>query len=296
LEKNVLGEPGVTAPCAQAGLAVLMACGSMLSVQLGAALAKPTMDSFGTLATTWGRLAWAAVLLVAFVRPNLARYGMRQIMGALALGVSIAVMTVTFYEAITRIPLGLVVAIEFLGPLAVATMGFRRGWRLAWPVVAFVGVLFLVRDREGWSVDPIGLGFAIAAGFGWGSYILLSKRIGATFQGLDGLAISFVAAAVVATPFGLAETGLHFTGRFTLETAGLALLTPLIPYALEMMALRRLPSHIFGILMSAEPAIGALAGFLILHQPLSLLQMGGIALVIAASIGAVSSAQESKAG
>jgi len=265
-------------------------------VQLGAALAKPTMDSFGALATTGGRLAWAAVLLTAFVRPDPRRYGMRQVAGALALGIAIALMTVTFYEAITRVPLGLVVAIEFLGPLAVATMGFKRGWRLVWPVVAFAGVLCLVRDREGWSVDPVGLGFAIAAGFGWGSYILLSKRIGAAFQGLDGLAISFVAAAVVAMPFGLAETGLHFAGRFTLETAGLALLTPLIPYALEMMALRRLPSHTFGILMSAEPAIGALAGFVILHEPLSLLQMTGIALVIAASIGAIKSAEKMKPG
>ncbi|WP_370880087.1 EamA family transporter [Labrys monachus] len=279
-------------PRSQAGIAVLMAAGSMVSVQFGAALAKPAMDMFGTLATTWGRLAWAALLLAILVRPDPRRYGRRAIVGALALGVAIAVMTVTFYEAIVRVPLGLVVAIEFLGPLSVATFGFGRSWRLVWPLVALAGVLCLVRDREGWSIDPIGLGFALAAGVGWGSYILLSKRTGAAFKGLDGLAISFIAAALVTTPFGLAETGLHMPIRFVAETAGLALLTPLIPYALEMMALRRLPSHSFGILMSAEPAIGALAGFFILSQPLSLLQMAGIGLVIAASIGAITSASE----
>ena len=122
--------------------------------------------------------------LAALVRPDVRRYGRRQILGALALGLAIAAMTVTFYEAITRVPLGLVVAIEFMGPLSVAAFGFRRGWRLVWPVIALCGVLCLVRDREGWSVDLIGLGFAVAAGVGWGSYILLTKRIGARVHGI----------------------------------------------------------------------------------------------------------------
>ncbi|CAM5765837.1 membrane protein [Labrys miyagiensis] len=278
---------GVSASRSQSGLAALMAVGSMTSVQFGAALAKPTMDSFGTLATTWGRLAWAAILLVAIVRPDIRRYGRWQILSALALGAVIAGMTLFFFEAITRVPLGLVVAIEFLGPLGVATLGFARSWHMAWLFIAVAGVLCLVVDRTGWSVDPLGLAFAILAGLGWGTYILLMKHIGSAFNGLEGLAISFVSAALVATPFGLYEMGFRLPGEFVLHTSGLAILTPLLPYALEMAALRRLSSATFGILMSAEPGIGALAGFLILGEPLSLQQMLGIALVISASIGAV---------
>jgi inner membrane transporter RhtA len=273
---------------AQAGLAALMAVGSMTSVQLGAALAKPTMDEYGSLATTWGRLAWAAILLAAIARPDIRQYGRREILAALALGAAIAGMTLCFYVAITRVPLGLVVAIEFLGPLGVASLGFARSWRIVWLLLALAGVLCLVIDRAGgWSIDPLGFAFALLAGVGWGSYILLMKHIGTAFKGLDGLAISFISAAVIATPFGLYEAGVHLPGGLVLPTIGLAVLTPLLPYALEMMALRRLPSATFGILMSAEPGIGALAGFFILREPLSLQQLVGIALVISASIGAV---------
>ncbi|WP_413988038.1 EamA family transporter [Labrys okinawensis] len=278
---------GASSSRSQAGLAALMAVGSMTSVQLGAALAKPTMDAYGTLATTWGRLAWAAILLMAIVRPDPRRYGRKEILAALALGAAIACMTLFFYVAITRVPLGLVVAIEFLGPLGVATLGFARSWRIIWLFIALAGVLCLVLDTTGWSVDPLGFAFAILAGVGWGTYILLMKHIGAAFKGLDGLAISFVSAALIATPFGLYEAGFHLPGGLVLHTIGLAVLTPLLPYALEMAALRRLPSATFGILMSAEPGIGALAGFLILLEPLSMQQILGIALVIAASVGAV---------
>lgn len=195
-------------------------------------------------------------------------------------------MTATFFVAITRVPLGLVVAIEFLGPLSVATFGFARSWRRVWLALAFAGVPLLVRDREGWSVDTVGVGFALAAGVGWGAYILLTKRIGRAFKGLDGLTISLAAAALISTPLGLFETNLSFPGGLAAHTAGLAILTPLLPYALEMMALRRLPSATFGILMSAEPGIGALAGYLILHESLSRQQIAGVALVIGASAGA----------
>jgi inner membrane transporter RhtA len=273
-----------------------MAVGSMISVQLGAALAKPTMDAFGPFATTWGRLTWAAIILGVIVRPDLRRYGRREILAALALGAAIAAMTLTFFVAITRVPLGLVVAIEFLGPLGVATMGFARSWRIVWLFLALGGVICLVRNSEGWSVDLLGFAFAIFAGIGWGTYILLMKHIGSAFKGLDGLAISFISAALIATPFGLWETGLHVPGGLVIDTIGLAILTPLLPYALEMAALRRLPSATFGILMSAEPGIGALAGFLILHEPLSLQQIAGIVLVMGASVGAVmSGAQEGHA-
>ena len=275
----------------QLGLAVLMAVAAMISVQLGAALARPAMDSFGPFAVTWGRLAWAAILLWLVVRPDIRRYQPRDLAAALALGATIAIMTLTFYLAIMRVPLGLVVAIEFLGPLGVAAYGFARSWRLIWLALAFAGVLLLVRNLEGWTVDLLGVVFALTAGAGWGSYILLNKRVGSAFRGLDGLAISFVAAALIATPFGLHEAGLNLPSGLVLQTVGLAILTPLLPYVLEMQALRRLPSATFGILMSAEPGIGALAGYLILHEPLSPQQITGIACVICASVGATISAR-----
>lgn len=278
----------------QTGLAVLMVVGSMVSVQLGAAFAHPTMAAYGPIATTWGRLAWAAILLGLVVRPDIRRYPRKELLLTVALGLVIAMMTLCFFVAITRVPLGLVVAIEFLSPLTVAALGFARSWRLVWLVLAILGVLLLVIDREGWSIDLIGFGFALAAGIGWGSYILLSKRIGKTFKGLDGLALSFVAAALIATPFGLWGIDLGQLPGLAWQTAGLAILTPLLPYALEMLALRRLPSATFGILMSAEPGIGALAGFLILGEPLSPQQIAGVALVIFASAGAVSSARNGK--
>ena len=283
---------GTALSTSQTGLALLMLTCSMVSVQLGAALAHPTMAEYGPFATTWGRLAWAAIILGIIVRPDLRRYRRREILTALALGATIAMMTLFFFVAITRVPLGLVVAIEFLGPLGVAALGFARSWRLIWLVLAFAGVLLLVRTQAGWSVDMLGFLFAIAAGTGWAAYILLSKRFGKVFKGLEGLAISFAAAALISTPFGLYETGFALPGGLAVQTVGLAVLTPLLPYALEMMALRRLSSATFGILMSAEPGIGALAGYLVLNEPLSLQQIGGIALVMIASAGAVISARE----
>jgi inner membrane transporter RhtA len=264
-----------------------MALGSMISVQLGAPLARSTMDSYGPFVTNWGRLAWAAVFLGLIVRPDIRSYHRNEILVALALGAVTAMMTALFFAAIARVPLGLVVAIEFLGPLSVAALGFAGGWRLIWLAPAVVGVLLLARDRQGWSVDLIGFGYALAAGAGWGIYIGLTKRIGKAFKGLDGLAISVAAAALISTPFALFETGFALPGGLVAQTAGFAILAPLLPYILEMMALRRLPSATFGILMSAEPGIAALVGYIILHEPLSTRQIAGIALVIGASAGAV---------
>lgn len=285
--------PGAAASAPpRTSLAVLMTVGSMITVQLGAAFAHPTMAAYGPVATTWGRLAWAAIIIIVIVRPDIRRYRREDLLLALALGAAIAMMTLFFFVAIMRVPLGLVVAIEFLGPLGVAALGFARSWRLVWLVLACAGVLLLALTRSGWSIDVIGLGFALAAGLGWGTYIVLSKRIGKVFRGLDGLAISLAAAALIATPYGLYETGFTLPLGLTAQTMGLAILTPLLPYALEMMALRRLSPATFGILMSVEPGVGALAGYLILHEALSLQQVAGIALVIFAGAGAVMSARE----
>lgn len=276
--------PGTTAGIAAAAL---MAVGSMTLVQFGAAVAKPTLDSFGPLGTTWLRLAWAALLLVLITRPQIFSYSRAQWRGAILLGAAMAGMTLCYFQAVIRIPLGLATAIEFLGPLGVAAFGMRRAWHAVWPVLALVGVVLLVHDGSDWTVDPAGAGFALGAGLGWAIYIVLMKRVGQAFTGLQGLTMSLAVAAVVATPWGLAENGGHIPLPVLGITIGLAILVPLLPYALEMMALRRMPTRAFGILMSAEPALGTLIGFAVLGQALSPAQLAGIALVVVASLGAV---------
>jgi inner membrane transporter RhtA len=158
---------------------------------------------------------------------------------------------------------------------------------LLWPVLAIAGVLLLSRDRAGWIGEPLGVLLAFGAAIGWGSYIVLMKKTGTLFAGLEGLSVSLLAAALVATPFGFAQSGIHIAAGQIAATAGLALLVPLLPYALEMVALRHMPASSFGILMSVEPAIGALAGFVVLHQPMEGVQIAGTLLVVAASVGAV---------
>lgn len=276
----------------QTGLAVLMAVSAMIIVQVGAALAQPTMLAYGPFATTWGRLAWAAIILGLAARPDIRHYRQKDILLTLALGAATAAMTIAYYFAILRVPLGLVVAIEFLGPLSIAAFGFARSWRLAWLALAVFGVLLLSLNRQGLVIDVIGFGCAIFAGAGWGIYIVLNKRVGRIFRGMDGLALCFVFAALIATPFGLYETGFTLPLGLVTQTMGLAILTPLLPYILEMMSLRRLSPATFGILMSIEPAVGALAGYAILSEALSLQQIVGIVVVICAGAGAVISTQE----
>lgn len=274
-------------PAGAAAGAALLCVLSMSSVQFGAALSAPTMASYGSLSTTWLRLCWAAVVLALLVRPRLFSYSRTHWLAAGALGAAMAGMTLCFFAALQRIPLGLAVAIDFLGPLAVATLAVRRARALLWPVLAIAGVLLLSRDRAGWIGEPLGVLLAFGAAIGWGSYIVLMKKTGALFAGLEGLSVSLIAAALVATPFGFAQTGMHIAAGQIAATAGLALLVPLLPYALEMVALRHMPASSFGILMSVEPAIGALAGFIVLHQPMGAVQIAGTLLVVAASVGAV---------
>ncbi|WP_144142791.1 EamA family transporter [Paraburkholderia sp. BCC1884] len=278
-------------PTGAAAGAALLCVLSMSSVQFGAALSAPTMAAYGSLSTTWLRLCWAALVLALLVRPRLLSYSREHWLAAGALGAAMAGMTLCFFAALQRIPLGLAVAIDFLGPLTVATLSVRRARALLWPVLAIAGVVLLSRDRAGWIGEPLGVLLAGGAALGWGSYIVLMKKTGALFAGLEGLSVSLIAAALVATPFGLAQTGPHLAAGQLAATAGLALLVPLLPYALEMVALRHMPAGSFGILMSVEPAIGAAAGFVVLHQPMGVMQIAGTLLVVAASVGAVVSAR-----
>ncbi|NTF40556.1 permease [Rhizobium sp. AC27/96] len=265
---------------------VFMCVLSMSSIQFGSALSSPIINAYGPAGATWLRLVFASAALAIIVRPKILSYSRSQWLGVLALGTVSALMTTSFFSAIARIPLGLAVAIEFLGPLLVATLGFGLSRQLLWPIFAAIGVLLLAYDGEEWVGNLPGILFAIGAGAGWACYILLTKRVGNAFQGLEGLSMSLLVAAAVSTPFGFVSAAPHLTGFGLLEIAGLALLVPLLPYVLEMVALRRMPTSSFGILMSLEPAIGAFAGFIILSQPMTPSQMFGTALVVAASIGA----------
>ncbi|WP_027800554.1 EamA family transporter [Paraburkholderia dilworthii] len=284
-------DPATAQPAGAAAGAALLCVLSMSSVQFGAALSEPTMAVYGSLSTTWLRLSWAALVLAVLVRPRFLSYSRAHWFAAGALGAAMAGMTLCFFAALQRIPLGLAVAIDFLGPLTVATLAVRRARALLWPALAIAGVVLLSRDRAGWVGEPLGVLLAFAAACGWGSYIVLMKKTGKLFPGLEGLSVSLIAAALVATPFGLAESGMQLAAGQLAATAGLAILVPLLPYALEMVALRHMPASSFGILMSVEPAIGAVAGFIVLHQPMGILQIAGTLLVVAASVGAVVAAR-----
>jgi inner membrane transporter RhtA len=272
------------------GLAVGLAVAAMVSVQTGVSLAVPVIHDYGALSTSSLRLCWAALVLLLLVRPPLHRYGAAQWRAALALGAGMAVMSLAFFLAIERLPQHLTVALEFCGPLAVAALG-ARGWRaLAWPLLAAAGIGLLVSGdaHAAGGADPVGIAFALLAAAGWGVYIVMMKKIGPAFPGLQGLAVSLVFAALLSLPFAAGEAGtILFPWRQLAFTAGLAVLVPLVPYIFEITALRRMPAAMFGVLMSLEPAVGAASGWIFLGQDMGIGQMLGTGLVVAASVGVV---------
>jgi inner membrane transporter RhtA len=262
-----------------------LAVAAMVSVQLGAALSTHLFAALTPAGSAWIRVAIAAVILLAVTRPNLRGLTRSGLVGTLLLGTATGAMTLVFIEAVARLPLGTVVAIEFLGPLSVAALRAHRRSALVWPALALVGVVGLTRPWVG-QLNLLGIGFAVASAVGWGGYILLTQRVGAQVQGLQGLAMSLTVAAVVAAPFG-AWPAIHgLTPATALQGLGLALLVPLLAFAFEMSALRRMSVTAFGTLMALEPGIGTTFGLLLLAQTPSPVQVVGVALVIAAGIGA----------
>jgi inner membrane transporter RhtA len=258
----------------------------MLSVQLGAAMAKGLFPTLGSSGTVFLRLAFAALILLAAWRPRLRGHRARDYGLVLVFGLVFAAMNSSFYAAIGRVPLGVVVTVEFIGPLSVAVFGSRRLLDLLWAALAAGGIL-LLSPLSGVQIDPLGLDLAIAAGVCWGVYILLNVRVGRAFSGGNGLALSMVVGAVLAAPLGISQGGRNLLDPALLLTgAAVALLSSVIPYSLELEALRRLPARVFGVLMSAEPAIAAAVGFVILGQALGTRELLAIALITAASIGA----------
>jgi inner membrane transporter RhtA len=260
-----------------------MAAGSMSCVQLGLALSVHLFGQLGPLGVAGLRLAWAGLLLVALVRPPLRRFTGRDLLACSVLGGVTAGMTMLFLLAVARIPLGTASALDFLGPLTVSLCG-PGGGRRRWAVPAASGVVLLTQPWHG-GTDPAGVAFALAGGACWAAYILLTQHVGDHVTGLSGLAVSMPVAGVIA----MVAAGPSLS-RVTWPLAGimlgLAVLHPVIPFSLELLALRRLTASAFGTLMSLEPAIALLAGLLVLKQVPGPASAAGIILVVIAGTGA----------
>ncbi|MEO6703845.1 MAG: EamA family transporter [Jatrophihabitantaceae bacterium] len=256
------------------------------SVQFGAAFAAKLFDQAGPAGVVLMRLGFSAVALLAITRPSLARRSRRELLIATAFGLALASMNWTFYEALRLLPLGPAVTIEFAGPLAVAILGSRRPLDLVWAALAGGGVVLLAFDGSAQALNPRGVLLALLAGGFWAGYILLSKRVGSTFAGLQGLAIALSVGAVALIPAGLVQGGDALLRPQVLGGGLLvALLSSLIPYSLELTALRRIRAATFGLLMSLEPAFAALAGVLVLGERLQLRTGAALLMVITASAG-----------
>ncbi|MDX6588195.1 MAG: inner rane transporter RhtA [Solirubrobacterales bacterium] len=269
--------------------AAALVIGGIVSVQVGAAIATTLFDEVGPGGAVFLRILFAALVLVAIWRPalRLPETGAKDVV---ALGLILGLMNLSFYESLDRIPLGIAVTIEFVGPLTVAVIGSRRRFDLLWVALAAAGLLLLA-PVPGSDLDALGCAFALFAGACWGLYIPVTARVGRAVPGGSGLAIAMAIAVVVALPFGLADGAADLLDGELLAIAfGVAILSSAIPYSFELEALRRLPQSTFGVLMSLEPAVAAAAGFIVLGQDLSMQEAVAIGLVLTASAGALSAA------
>ncbi len=258
---------------------------SMLSVQLGSALAVGLIEVVGPAGTAWLRLSIGALIFLAIARPPLRTVSRGDLPTLLGLGIATGLVTILFLAAIERIPLGTAVAIEFLGPLSVAALRSQSRKALMWPLLALLGVVLLTEPWHG-EIDVWGVSFAAFAALGWGTYILLTQRIGDRFTGLTGLSMTVPVAAVTSAVVGIPQASGHISLGVLAAAAGLAILLPVLPLAFELLALRHMTQTAFGTLMALEPAIALLLGLLILRQEPSLIQLVGIVLVVFAGVGA----------
>jgi inner membrane transporter RhtA len=271
--------------------AMVLVLGAISSVQFGAALAKTLFDEIGAGGTVFVRVLFAALVLALIWRPRVAGLGRREGLLAVLFGLTLAGMNLAFYSALDRIPLGITVTLEFVGPLGVAVAGSRGALDLLWVGLAAAGIL-LLSDFGTTDLDGLGVALALFAGCLWAAYILLSARVGQVFPGGSGLALAMVVAAVLLCPVGVADAGADLFVPWILAAgAAVAILSSVIPYSLELEALRRIPPGVFGVLMSLEPAVAALAGFVVLGEELVARELMAILLVVAASAGAASGAK-----
>jgi inner membrane transporter RhtA len=265
--------------------APLLVVGAAFSVQFGAALATTAFDTAGPLGFVWIRVGLAALILVALNARALRRAGGLPVRWVVAAGASVAFMNACFYQAIDRIPLGLATTVEFLGPLAVAVLGSRRALDFLWIVLAGAGVALLGTPSV--DLDPVGLAFAFGAAVAWAAYILLAKRMLEDWPVGSGLALTLAVAATLLAPSGIVAGGSALLdGRVLAIGLAVAVLGSVLPFALELAALRQLSAATFGILLSLEPAVAAFAGAVALAQVPSPVEAVAIVLVVAASAGA----------
>lgn len=255
------------------------------SIQFGAAIAVTLFDEIGAGGTSLLRIGLAAVVMALVWRPDPRRHTREELRLVLLFGLLLGGMNYFFYEALVRVPLGIAVTIEFAGPLGVAVFTSRRRLDLVWALVAGAGIVLLARPG-GDGVDPFGLLLIGLAAACWAGYILVAQRAGQIFGGARGLAMAMAVAALVPLGPGLHQAGAELlVPGLLLAGLGVALLSSVVPYTLETEALRRMPTNVFGVLMSLEPAVAALAGFLILEQSLAVIELAAIALVVVASVG-----------
>ncbi len=268
---------------------VLLAVLAILSVQFGNALAGTLFAQAGPLGAAALRLVLAAVILLAVIRPRVAGWDRRTWFGVGMLGLGLGGMNVLIYLAIASIPIGVAVTIELLGPLAVAVAGTRRARDLLWVALAGAGVLLLGLERSDGGLALVGVLAAAGAAAFWALYIVASARLGPRARGVDALAVAMVVAALIVAPLGAAPatTAVAAVPWLLLAFIGIAIMTSVVPYALEFIALKSMPTRVFGVLSSLGPAVAALAGLLVLGQLLSPVQLIAIAAVITASVGAV---------
>lgn len=275
-------------------IGIAAAISAMIVLQIGASLSKPAMAAHGALEITWLRLTGAALVLLITVRPRLFSYSRKQWETALLLGTAMAVINLCFYQSLLYLPIGVATSIEFIGPLAISAFYVIRINRLqiVWPVLAAVGVVLLSTGPSSggafeiaWTQDQlIGFVWAFAAACGWGTYVVLMKRTGTVFAGFDGLAMSLLVAAMLSAPFGFLNSGGSISFDVVQIAFGLAILVPLLPYILEMVALRRMHPRVFGTLMGVEPAIAVIIGWIVLNEALTMAQLAGVACVTLAMV------------
>ncbi|PJJ63276.1 EamA family transporter [Compostimonas suwonensis] len=267
--------------------AALLVLGAGIAAESGAAVAVLIFPELGPMGVVSLRIGFSAVLLLVIARPRLRGRSRADWMTVVGFGLVLAVMNVSFYLAIERIPLGVAATIEVLGPLVLSVVMGRRALSWVWAILAFAGVAILCGVDVG-RLDPVGIALAVLAGVCWAGYILGSARTGRRFERLEGLALAMAVSAIVILPFGIVLAG---PALLRLDLLGLGLLVAVlssaIPYGVEFVALRRLPESTFGVLMSLAPATAVAAGFVLLHQALTPLDLVAIGLVTAASIGAV---------
>ncbi|HEV2963226.1 MAG TPA: EamA family transporter [Candidatus Angelobacter sp.] len=259
---------------------------SILSAQLGAASAKFLLVSSSPATIVLVRTGFAAIVLWLMVRPQVRQYTKQQWIHALLLGVVTAAMNVSFYGAIARLPLGIVITVAFLGPFTVSLLASRGAREFVWPILALAGVVLLSPFGAQKQLSVTGMTYALGAAAGWASYLLLTARTSAMFSGTTGLALAMTFGALGMLPFGLASGGKALlSASFLAKGFAVSILSTLIPFSLEFLVLKRMSPRTFGILVSAEPAVAALIGMIVLHEYLGVREWMALVLVSVAALG-----------